>query len=446
MTLADQLLKLKYALMNPSIIRFSRELDRHLTVSPDELEALQFNKYRDLVQYAYRNVPFYRTRFHEHGFHPDQLRSRDDLFRIPILTRTHLRDQLSQITASGIPPRRLKRSTTGGTTGKPVETYLDRRVPHAALGWRMLSWWGFGPAVNMGVVWREPGEGGLRRFAGRVRNWPVKQVRLDASQITAKKMDHFVRACNHKDIPILHGYTGALLHLARHVEKSGSPWRPRLVWATCAPLSAPQRMYLGSVFNAPVLDQYGSCEVYWIGGQCPESGRNLHVFSDSRHIEIVNGSHSPCPVGEVGEMLVTDLENRAFPIIRYAIGDRGRLLKEKCSCGISLPLMAPVQGKTVDVIHLPDGTAITDMNVIFDRYPSTVRGFQVHQDREGKLEIRYIPCGPSIHTRMALIHIQKEMEKTIRNQVPVSFKAVTDIPHQNGKLQYIFSEYRQPDQ
>lgn len=441
----DHLLTAKYRLIHPGAGAFRKELNASQSMSRDELHHVQSEKLRRLVTHAWEHSDFYRRRFASAGIHPGDVTGPEDLQALPVLTRQDIREHLEEMTARNVRRRFLKTSTTGGTTGIPVRTLLDRRVPHAALGWRMLSWWGYGPAVNMGLMWREASPSRIRRILSRLIAWPSLQVRLNASAITTRAMERFISRCKRLHVPVLHGYTGAVHHLAEYLEtRGGSHWRPRLVWVTCAPLPGPHRRLLERVFQAPVLDQYGSCEVYWIAAQCPLSGIDLHLFADARLVEIVDERFRPVPAGESGRILVTDLENLAFPIIRYAIGDRGRILARRCPCGRSLPLMAPVQGKTVDTIRLPDGTAITDMNVIFDDFPEAVRAFQVRQGHSGNLNVRYVPGADPGITLGAITIVKQRLQDAVKGQIAVEVKAVDEIPHNKGKLRYVFSDYRGP--
>lgn len=444
MTFNDKLLCMKYQMLHPGTTAFYRRLNASQNMSQDELRALQCKKLRRLLFHAWENTDFYRRRFDAAGLHPMDIDGPEDLSALPVLTRQDIRENLSAITSRRVPARFKKMSTTGGTTGTPVRTLLDRRVPHAALGWRMLSWWGYGPSTNMGIIWREASSSFRKRVLNRAISWPSRQVKLNASAITSQAMEQFIQRFQRLDTPVLHGYVGAVHHLARYLDqRRAAPLRPSLVWVTCAPLSEPHRQLLERVFQAPVLDQYGSCEVYWIAAQCPSSGRNLHLFADARLVEVVDSRFNPLPMGESGQLLVTDLENMAFPIIRYAIGDRGHMLSKRCECGMGLPLMGPIQGKSVDTIRLPDGTAITDINVIFDDFPEAVSAFQVHQSRTGDLEIRYIPGNESEITLRAVKTVRSRIQAAVRNQVPVTLKAVDQIPHRGGKLQYVFSEFPQ---
>jgi phenylacetate-CoA ligase len=153
----------------------------------------------------------------------------------------------------------------------------------------------------------------------------------------------FINKINHFQPPLIKGYVGAIGHLANTIiEKGIDVFSPKAVSVTAAPLSQVQRKRIENAFHAPVYDQYAFSEIYWVAAQCSER-KGLHVFSDSRHVEFINESGKPVLSDELGRIVITDLENYAFPLIRYENGDLGRPLALKCACGINLPLMDAVR-------------------------------------------------------------------------------------------------------
>jgi len=114
------------------------------------------------------------------------------------------------------------------------------------------------------------------------------------------------------------------------------------------------------VFGAPVYDQYGTCENMWLSAECKQQN-GMHMMSDIRHIEFVDENNDPVPDGEWGRILLTDLHNYAFPLIRYEIVYYGRDLPYSCNCGVKLSLMNNVKGHQSDVIknQVDDSVIIT---------------------------------------------------------------------------------------
>jgi phenylacetate-CoA ligase len=165
-------------------------------------------------------------------------------------------------------------------------------------------------------------------------------------------------------------------------------------------------------------------------------------FFGARHVEFVDDANLPVSIGEQGRILVTDLENHLFPLIRYENGDRGRLLRESCPCGISLPLMDKVAGRVSDTIVLPDGTLIAGdyLNAIFDPFPDAVKKFQIRQKRDRSIQVLYVPAEENAALRKALASVEVELSKRTRGQVSLVFQALEEIPNDRGKLRFIISE------
>jgi phenylacetate-CoA ligase len=241
---------------------------------------------------------------------------------------------------------------------------------------------------------------------------------------------------------VIWGYVGAIDHVASFIEDNHfNIIPPKAIWVTAAPLSDIQRKRIERVFNAPVYEQYGCCEVFSLSSQCSQR-QSLHMFHDARLIEFVDNEGSPQPAGKLGNIVLTDLENYSFPIIRYVNGDMGRALDGVCSCGVKLPLMDKVRGRQTDIIKLADGTCLAGeyLTTIFDDFPDSVKGFQVRQQKDCSIKVVYVP-NPQYHDISQVIEkVRGALKLKTNSRVPLIFEAVSSIPHDRGKLQYIISE------
>jgi phenylacetate-CoA ligase len=260
--------------------------------------------------------------------------------------------------------------------------------------------------------------------------------------MSTAEVDDFLRRMNRLRPELLQGYVGAVDHLAAHVEATGAPvWSPRAVWVTSSPVTAVQRARIERAFRAPVYDQYGCCEVYSLAAQC-RARDGLHIFVDYRHIEVVDDEWRPCSRGTTGQILLTDLHNYAFPIIRYANGDRGRRVDGTCACGMGLPLMDAVTGRVTDMIRLPDGTLLAGdyMTTIFDEFPEAVCAFQVRQLADHSLRILAVPSPSCVNASEIVDRVCEVVAQKTRHQVRVAPQLVATIPHDRGKLRFVVSE------
>jgi phenylacetate-coenzyme A ligase PaaK-like adenylate-forming protein len=432
----------KYGIFRRQAPAYYKALIRHESLSSEELEELNWTRRLACLAHAYDKSPFYKQKYSEAGLNPNDIKTRDDWQRIPGLTRDELRQHLDDMLTVDRGSRFLRKATTGGTTGVPVSTYEDGRSPRETLGWRMMRWWGVDASDNGAFVWRMRTKPGLRTVLNQAAWWPTRKLRYDASSMTPAGIDGFLADFNRLKPPLLQGYTGALAHLAMHIlNNAREVHHPKAIWVTSSVLGDIQRKQIEQAFHAPVYDQYGSCETRHISAQCGAK-EALHIHYDSIHLDFVDDAWRSNPVGERGRILVTDLDNLVFPLIRYENGDEGRALPGRCPCGISLPLMDKVSGRVSDLIHLPGGGCLNGeyLTTIFDAYPEAVKQFQVRQAKDYAITVFYVPNPGYTGLPDVLQNVEQILRAKIGDDVLLTMKACDDISHDRGKLRFVISD------
>lgn len=406
----------------------------------EEILAINWEKRHQLLLYAFRTIPFYKARYQAAGFQEKDFADPAVWDSLPILTRKDLVERFDEVRAPDLKPGDFSTTATGGTTGHPVKVLHDLRFPNAAIGWRALEWWGIGPGLESARIGRftaaelEEKKGGASRKTGGVR--------LPVSHMDEESVRLFVDDWNRARPPLLAGYVGGIHLVACYIRDHGlRVHRPIAIQTTTAPLSAVHRAIIEAAFQAPVYDQYGSCEVYWMAAEC-RLQKGLHIFADARHIEFAGEDGRACPPDEYGRILVTDLENRAFPLIRYENGDRGRLLSRRCTCGVNLPLMDSVKGRLTDAAKFKDGTVIDGvyLTTIFDDCPEAVSAFQVRQNADYSIDLVVVPNRRDPRTKESVQAVLAKLMKKVPAGVPVRVAEVADIPFVRGKTKYVVSD------
>ncbi|MHC4255137.1 MAG: phenylacetate--CoA ligase family protein [Planctomycetota bacterium] len=373
---------------------------------------------------------------------PSDIVDHEDFHKVPLLTRDDIKENFEQLISEEASPKHLKISTTGGTTGEPVKVMFDKRVPLESMGWRMYSWWGLKPGLNSALIWRDIRTRLVSRVINQAMWWPALRITLDASSMSIQDVEKFIKLFNKIQPRILHGYVGSVDYIAGIIEQKGYKIAPpKAISVTSSPMTSVQRKRIESAFRAPVYDQYGSCEVFWLSSQCGAK-RDLHIYHDTRFIEFVDDAGKPVPKNELGNVVVTDLENYYFPLIRYVNGDKSRALPGKCPCGINLPLMDKVRGRTTDLVKLPNGICLSGdyLTTLFDRFPDAVKGFQVRQKKDYSIQLIYIPSSDTETLSRALKIIKNELMEKLDSQVEITLKPVKNIAHDRGKLRFVISE------
>ncbi|WGG48171.1 phenylacetate--CoA ligase family protein [Rugamonas sp. DEMB1] len=318
-----------------SSVRVRRQLEQTQYCTPEQLRQLQLERLRRLLLRAASQVPYYRELFATLGFEPQRdLRSLDDLARLPLSDKAVMRSQSARLRADDAGP--LARFNTGGSSGEPLVFYIGKeRVSHdVGAKWRATRWW----AVDIGdpeiVVWGSPIELGAQDRVRAARDAVLRTELLPAFDMSEAKLDGFIASIRRRRPRMVFGYPSALSHIARHAAARGQRLDDlgvRVAFVTSELLYAEQREQISAAFGCPVANGYGGRDAGFIAHQCPEGG--MHLTAEDIIVEIIAPDGRPLPAGQSGEIVVTHLASGDYPFIRYRTGDVGTLSDQPCACG-----------------------------------------------------------------------------------------------------------------
>ncbi len=318
-----------------------------------ELRALQVDKLRRALDHADRHTAYYAARFRAAGLKPSAVRSVADLSVLPELTKNDIFENRLAMRSPVFVGRRFD-GFTSGSTGVALHFELDSLQFAWALatGVRGRRWWGVGRGESELVLWGRPA---AHTWWTDSATWAKYRLR------NATQFDAFANFDAHKIMctllerrpRVIYGYGSSVGRLAEAMAERGIHlWgreRPALVEYTADHMYDRERDLAARVFGAPVITAYGSSDCGGVAQQCRE-GR-LHMSSDHVIVEFLRDDGSAADPGEVGRIVLTQLNNAAMPLIRFAVGDMGSYSAEQCPCGVTLPVMNLTIGKTADVIN-----------------------------------------------------------------------------------------------
>lgn len=431
-------------LMRPGVLRKFEDARTVARASADEIADVNWRKRRALLDHVFSESSFYKERFKALDIDPRDINSEADWAKLPITTKEDIRLHWERILTVPLTSPVLKASVTGGSTGAPLKVYHDTRFPCEILGWRMLEWWGRSPADNAAFCWRLLRTSRLKKLLNTILWWPTSRVWLDASHMDDERVRKFLRDINNVRPAYIQGYTGALAHVAeRVIDGRLITHSPACLWGTSSPVSRVQRELIQKAFGAPLYDQYGCSEIFWLAAECQEQN-GLHFFADSRHLDIVPETAEDS--GAYGHVLLTDLENFAFPLIRYENGDRAAWSNRMCSCGVNLPLIEPVRGRVTDLIRSPEGSVISGdyITTLFDDWPDLVKAFQVRQYRNFDVELQVVPNGAPGVADAAIAQVIENLRGRLGHSLGISSKVVGGISSDQGKTRFVVSDLERP--
>jgi phenylacetate-CoA ligase len=269
---------------------------------------------------------------------------------------------------------------------------------------------------------------------------PMNAFRAREAELAA----HARTLLAHPEIEHLMAYVDSASILARFIEERKLPARRLKTIMACAGTVTEQwREILGRVFQADVLDKYGSRECADIACECAAHS-GLHIYSPNVFVEVVDHAGRACPPGQTGRILITLLNNSTFPMIRYEIGDVGiAAAPGACPCGLSFPRLASIQGRQDDMLVTEEGTVLSSalirhfVGVSLNR--DLMREWQFEQTGPGAFVFRYVPMRTE-GLEKNLEQILGTLRRGLGQSARVEFQQVSEIPlSATGKMRWVIN-------
>lgn len=363
----------------------------------DSLREMQTKRLEKMLRHAAASTSYYRDRFQEDGIGPFDISALGDLENFPMLSKEDVRHNLYMgMFADSHDKKKMLKIQTSGSTGSPSVTYADRDQLEVrfASTLRALEWTGWRFGDRQLRLWHQR--------LGMSRTQAARE-RADAALLRRKFVPAFeMSAAGLTDLSnlidefrpfLIDGYAESLNFVAEFLAAGRSLKNPPKAFMSSAQiLTASTRELLESSTGGKVFDKYGAREFSGIAYQCGE-GPELHVMDESYVVEIVKDGKVAKP-GEVGEVLVTDLNNFSTPMIRYRIGDLAVAAdnSKPCACGRSLSRIGSIQGRTQALVFCDNGRWLpgTFFAHFFKEFPAVVNQFQIVQAVEGAFTLKVV--------------------------------------------------------
>ncbi len=377
-------------------MRQYRSLRRTQYLSREELARLQMRKLREILEHAQATVPFWQERFRQAGIAPRDIRSLDNLRLLPLLTKSDLRTAKDQLRSAQFQHIPLHSRRTSGSTGVPVEVLVDEATNqyHRAGVLRFDEWSGWRLGERVGAIWGNAAvEYRGRGWRGYLRNALLHRATyLDALRLDEPNIERFLADMRRKPVSLLFGHAHSLHLFASYVVAHKiTDVRPRAIISAAMVLHDWERKTIEQAFACPVTDRYGCEEVGPIASQCGER-RGMHIHAEGIILEVIRADGTLADDDEPGQIVVTDLTNRAMPVIRYQIGDMGSVSGRQCDCGRGLPMLETIEGRVADYVITPSGRMVSGISLT-DHFNTLVPGvvqMQIIQEEIDRLVFRIV--------------------------------------------------------
>jgi phenylacetate-CoA ligase len=367
---------------------------------PYQMRELQDEKLRRLIRHAYRDVPYYRARMQEQKLRPTDIRGQADLHKLPFLTKADVRKHLYfDILSESANKRDMLKVSTSGSTGEPFVCYADRSQLEFrwAATLRSQEWTGYEFGDRCVRLWHQTlGMNAKQATMERVDATLTRRKFIPIFEMSDAKLESMVREIAEWQPVLMDGYAEALDFLAHYLKSHGKvAVRPKALMSSAQTLPASSRALIEEAFGCRVFDKYGSREFSGIAYEC-DAHSGHHVVAEGYLVEILRDGVPAAP-GEVGEIVVTDLNNFCLPFIRYRIGDLGVATDpdQECPCGRGMPLVGNIEGRVQSIIQGTDGRYLpgTFFAHYLKEFDHAIQRFQVIQDRRNAMLFQIVKGG-----------------------------------------------------
>jgi phenylacetate-CoA ligase len=375
-------------------------------------------------------VPYYKRTFESVGLKPNQIKSVADLYKVPLLSKQDVRENVHFAMFSDLHNKKeMHRINTSGSTGEPFVCYADKFQLEMRFATTLraleMSGWQFGDRQLR--LWHQTlGMNRLQAFKERVDAWFMRRHFVPAFEMSEDSLRGLMRTIEKKKPVLVDGYAESLNFIAM-ASNSVSRHKPKAVMSSAQQLTDSTRVQIEKQFGAKVLDKYGSREFSGIAYQCLESEHH-HVQDESYILEILVDGR-PAKVGEVGEIVITDLNNFSMPLIRYRIGDMAIAVEQDdCSCGRPHSLIGAISGRTQALILCSNGVWLpgTFFAHFFKDFDFAVKHYQIVQEVYDSFTLKVVPT--SQFSDQVGDKLLAQLRKYTGIEQIIELELVTEIP------------------
>lgn len=356
------------------------------------LEKLRDKNLRSLLKYVYNNNQFYHRIYRDYKEVIYNFKGFQDLPKLPLIEKEDIQKYGNEILGKAFLYSKLEKEgnysvngytirKTSGFSGQPLSVIYDS----SAWDWseaiyaRALFASGYraNDILMLSYPYAVPNKDWFNYFGLMRKNYIPPNIKADKQlELLLAERQRFT----------FHSFPSILLMLSREIEQSCSKPNVSRIISTGECLTEHVRKRIEADFCCAIYNHYGAMEFNRIAWEC-NMHEGLHINIDALAVELLKDGKQVSE-GERGEITITGLYNYAYPLIRYRLGDFGKLSRHKCSCKRGLPLLESVAGRSSDFIITSDNRIIP--TVITYHTLDKIRGvsqFKLEQDKDKKLTL-----------------------------------------------------------
>jgi phenylacetate-CoA ligase len=430
-----------------SHLKYLKEYERTQYLSSPALREIQWKRLKGLLKHAYLNVPFYRKRFEEIGIHPEDIKGFEEFTNIPILAKEDIQNFKDELVAQNVDKKDLIPNMTGGSTGKPLHFYVDKKrmEMRKASTIRHNRWAGWDLGDKFAAFWGSRADFDFfQSIKTKAKDFLLGRcLILDTSSLTEESMMAFAKKLKEEKPKIYLAYANSMYLFAEFVrENKIDGLRPKAIVTSAEVLHEHERALIEEVFVCKIFNRYGCRETSVIASECNEHN-GMHINAECIYLEIEKNSLGRYGKDE-GEIIITDLLNYGMPLIRYKIEDVGSLSEEPCSCGRGLPLLKSLTGRSTEFILTPEGKYVSGAALTIFLVAKTPGLLQAQFIQESKDKtVMKVVKGPDFNEESMNL-LNDRVKEFLGSRMKVDYIPVQEIPRESsGKFRFSISNIKE---
>lgn len=417
--------------MGTCAMKWYRKIEQMNTWSKAEVLEWQTAQMHKLVEHAYFHTRYYHEVMDGVGIKPMDIKTLDDLKLFPILTREIIKERFNDLMADNIKRYPHRKSSTGGSTGQPMQYICDENT------------WGFVTAMKI-YSWKQTGYryGDLFVSLGSSSLFPVNKkspvheiyfrlkntIPLNGMNMDDQTCGKYMEIIRKHNVRYIYGYATAIYLLARYCRENQIEWHFDAAFATAEKLTDYYRQVIIDTWGTQVMDCYGS----------KDGGITAYEIESGKYY-VGYAAWLEASDKEPSELYATNLINFAFPTIRYANRDEVMLWDDSVDSKYNGQLLRDVIGRTSDVLSFENGHKLTTSG-----FTILFRGFNVEAYRiikKGGLSMLIQIQKRENYSQEEHELLYATVKKYVGEEVGVDFEYVDEFePLKNGKRSFFINE------
>jgi len=396
-----------------------------------KIKEIQKVNLHNQLTYCKRKIPFYKKL---------NLPEIDDPYEMikyfPVMNKKDIRENLDDLVIGDL--SKLIKESSSGSSGIQGTVYMTKAEESVNRAIQVLWWEWAGYKIGDKII--QTGMNHKRNYEKQIKDFLFQTDYYIAFGLDKDKIQAALEKQRTNPRKMLLGYASSLYlfaKVANELNYNDIHFESVVSWGD--KMFEHYKKLIESQFGTKVYDTYACTEGFMISAQC-ENG-NYHIMSPQIYLEILDADNNEVKDGEFGSVVVTRLDSRAMPLVRYSLGDLAVKESEDktCSCGRGLPLLRNIVGRDTDIVKTFTGKymIVHFFTAIFEHIPE-IEQFRVIQRNLDEIEIEYIKAKNfNLHV---LDKIENQIYDYLGERIKIIFKEVSRIPASlSGKPQIILS-------